>query len=109
MLTDAMRMQARMYADGCYAYAVSLPKLLPAEGRLPERGFSKKIEAECERIRGLLLEQVAEFMPQGSPWENSMREPEGQCIRIAYVSIRQHTSAYVQHARTRRRVVALHL
>ena len=84
----AVRMQARIYADGCYAYAGSLPKLLPAEGRLPERGFSRKIEAECERIRRLLLEQVEEFMPHGSPWENSMREPEGQCIRIAYVSIR---------------------
>ena len=80
-----------MYADVCYAYAGSLPKLLPAEGRLPERGFSRKIEAECERIRRLLLEQVEEFMPHGSPWENSMREPEGQYIRqhtLAYVSIR---------------------
>ena len=81
-LLPAMRMLyvcRRVYADVCCAYAVSLPKLLPAEGRLPERGFSRKIEGECERIRRLLLEQVEEFMPHGSPWENSMREPEGQC------------------------------
>jgi hypothetical protein len=70
-----------VYADVFYAYAGSLPKLLPAAGRLPERGFTRKIEAECVRIRGLLLEKVEAFMPHGSPWENSMREPEGKSMR----------------------------
>jgi hypothetical protein len=39
-LLPAMRMLyvcRLVYADVCCAYAVSLPKLLPAEGRLPER------------------------------------------------------------------------
>lgn len=57
--------------------AIALPNLLPQSGRLPERGFARKVEAECRRIRRQLLDKVDRFLPAGSPWRDSLNEPEG--------------------------------
>jgi len=57
--------------------AAALPKLLPPSGKLPERGFKKRVEEECQRIRRKLQERVEQFMPTGSPWKHRLKEPEG--------------------------------
>ena len=71
--------------------AIALPNLLPQSGRLPERGFARKVEAECRRIRRQLLDKVDRFLPAGSPWRDSLNEPEGAATLLGILGMRDNS------------------